>query len=283
MINIRILLLLSCLKVADSAWKATGNLRQIWATPVMEYRGLFSKEQLQQFSKEVQDKYADFLKEREDPSTPRRSIKPEAEHSSTPNDKDRMNEEFFNYQSRNPLSHPTLETIWQAFCFAVSKYVKESGLPDIEYQRPNAIGTALEWTKGGTPIRGKQYCWGSVQSRGMHHDIHTHPGAAVAGTIYLKVPDDGGALTLSDPRGPLPPFNYAYRIAPEDGLMVLFPATLPHGVHSTPGHLPRVSISCNFPGDWKKFTTSKVVWNETTWSHDMMSREEAMAARKNEL
>lgn len=90
-----------------------------------------------------------------------------------------------------------------------------------------------------------------------------------------------GALSLSDPRGPMPPFNYAYRILPEAGKFAIFPATVPHAVHSTPGERPRVSISCNHPGDWSKFTTSKVVWDESTWSHEMMSREEAEeAARK---
>lgn len=102
----------------------------------------------------------------------------------------------------------------------------------------------------------------------------------MAGTIYLEVPPDGGALSLSDPRGPMPPFNYAYRILPEAGKFVIFPATVPHAVHSTPGELPRVSISCNHPGDWQKYTTSKTVWGESEFSHEMMSREEAMAKKK---
>ena len=76
----------------------------------------------------------------------------------------------------------------------------------------------------------------------------------------------------------MPPFNYAFRILPEAGKYVIFPGTLPHAVHATPGERPRVSISCNHPGDWKKFTTGKVVYSESTWSHEMMSREEHMAA-----
>ena len=119
-----------------------------------------------------------------------------------------------------------------------------------------------------------------------HHDLHTHPGSALAGTLYLEVPNDGGALSLSDPRGPLPPFGYAYRVKPEVGKFVIFPATLPHMVHSTPGDEPRISISCNYPGDWKRYTTSKVVYAEKNWQHEMMSREEAMEMnenKKNEL
>jgi hypothetical protein len=110
--------------------------------------------------------------------------------------------------------------------------------------------------------------------------VHTHPGAALAGTIYLEIPFDGGALSLSDPRGPMPPFNHAYRILPRTGTFAIFPATVPHAVHSTPGEMPRVSISCNHPGDWTKLTTSKTVWGEITFTHEMMSPEEALAQRK---
>ena len=63
-------------------------------------------------------------------------------------------------------------------------------------------------------------------------------------------------------------------------MFVLFPATLPHGVHSTPGPVPRVSISCNFPGDWQKYTTAKTIVHESVWSHEMMTPEEAMEERK---
>jgi len=96
----------------------------------------------------------------------------------------------------------------------------------------------------------------------------------------LEVPSDGGALSLMDPRGPLNPFQYSYRILPENGKFAIFPATVPHSVHATPGEMPRVSISCNFPGDWVKFTTSKTVFGSSEWSHPMMSREEAEAEQK---
>merc|ERR1719162_2627282 len=95
----------------------------------------------------------------------------------------------------------------------------------------------------------------------MHHDVHLHPGAALAGTIYLSVPPDGGALSLTDPRGPMPPFNVPVRMLPKEGKWIIFPGTLPHGVHST-------------PGDWKKFASSANVAVDSTWSHEMMSHQE---------
>jgi len=264
---------------SEGKWNATGVIRNLWATPVMEYSGLFSEDQLTAFAKDVKTSWADFLEERADPNR-RRKVKTYAFGTSTPNDKDRINEEFFNYQSRNPLNQATLSTIWQAFIFACQKYVEETGLPPIEYQRETLQGGSLEWTKGGTPRLGKKYCWGSVQFGGTHHDTHTHPGSALAGTIYLEVPPDGGALSLSDPRGSLPPFQYAYRILPEAGKIVIFPGTLPHTVHSTPGEYPRISVSCNHPGDWQRFTNSKTIFSEKSWSHEMMGREESMKKQK---
>lgn len=262
---------------ATAKWNATGSVKKLWATPVMEYSGLFSRDQLQAFADDVKRSWSTFLKERSDPST-RRAIKSQAEGTSTPNDKDRINEEFFNYQNRHPVNAATLEIVWQAFCFAVNKFVEETGMPPIQYQRESlsAPGT-LEWTADKNPRRGHQYCWSSLQFGGTHHDVHTHPGSALAGTLYLEVPSDGGALSLSDPRGPMPPFGYAYRIQPEEGKFVIFPATVPHAVHATPGEMPRVSISCNYPGDWSKFTTGKTVFAETKFAHEMMSRKEAAA------
>ena len=232
------------------------------------------------FAADVKSSWADFLKERSDPSR-QRKIVAAADGTSTPNDKDRINEEFFNYQGRNPVNQVTLETVWQAFIFACNKFVEEGNFPPIEYQResPTNPGT-IEWTKEKSPRRGRQYCWSSVQFAGTHHDVHTHAGAALAGTLYLEVPPDGGALSLSDPRGPLPPFQYAYRILPEAGKFAIFPGTLPHAVHSTPGEMPRISISCNYPGEWGKYTRSKVIYAESNWTHPMMTREEAMVDQK---
>lgn len=266
---------------AEARWNATGVVRNLWATPVMEYTGLFSEEQLAAFATDVKTSWSNFLKERSIPDKKRAVVtKSQAFGTSTKNDKDKINEEFFNYQSRNPINAATLETVWQGFIFSCNKFIEETDIPPIEYQRETLAGGSIEWTTDKFPRRGNQYCWGSVQFGGTHHDIHTHPGSSLAGTLYLEVPPDGGALSLSDPRGPMPPFNYAYRVLPEAGKYVIFPATLPHAVHATPGEIPRVSISCNHPGDWKKFTTSQVVWGESTWSHEMMSREEHEAAAK---
>ena len=131
------------------------QVRNLWATPVMEYSGLFGEEQLQAFSADVKRCWSDFLIERNNPQT-RRGAKPLAFGTSTPNDKDKINEEFFNFQSRNPscVQYHTLETVWQAFVFACQQFVKEADLPPIEYQRETKEGGSLEWTTDPNPKRG---------------------------------------------------------------------------------------------------------------------------------
>jgi len=149
----------------------------------MEYSGLFSDEQLQAFADDVKSSWSAFLKERSDPRT-RRVAKPQAFGASTPSDKDRINEEFFNYQGRNPINQNTLEVVWQAFCFAVDKFLEETGIPPIEYQRESrTIPGTLEWTKDKGPQRGKQYCWSSLQF-----------GVSEMSDLFCEIPLKGSTL-----------------------------------------------------------------------------------------
>jgi hypothetical protein len=119
----------------------------------MEYDGLFSEEQLQAFATDVKQAWAEFLKQRD---TQKVKTVPQAFGTSTINDKDKINEEFFNYQGRHPINAATLETIWQAFVYACNKFIQETGIPPIEYQRETLAGGSIEWTKEPNPRRGRQ-------------------------------------------------------------------------------------------------------------------------------
>lgn len=142
---------------AEARWNATGTVRNLWATPIMEYSGLFSDEQLAAFATDVKTSWANFLKERSDPNRKQKVVtKSQAFGTSTKNDKDKINEEFFNYQSRNPINQATLETVWQGFVYACNRFVEETGLPPIEYQRETLAGGSIEWTTDKGPRRGNQ-------------------------------------------------------------------------------------------------------------------------------
>ena len=150
---ITIAILLS--SIVEARWNATGVVRNLWATPIMEYKGLFSDEQLAAFASDVKTSWATFLKHRSE-NKGKVVTKAQAYGTSTANDKDKINEEFFNYQSRNPINAATLETVWQGFVFACNKFVEETGMPPIEYQRETLTGGSIEWTKDKFPKRGNQ-------------------------------------------------------------------------------------------------------------------------------
>lgn len=142
---------------AEARWNATGVVRNLWATPVMEYTGLFSEEQLAAFATDVKTSWSNFLKERSIPDKKRAVVtKSQAFGTSTKNDKDKINEEFFNYQSRNPINAATLETVWQGFIFSCNKFIEETDIPPIEYQRETLAGGSIEWTTDKFPRRGNQ-------------------------------------------------------------------------------------------------------------------------------
>ncbi|CAH0366970.1 unnamed protein product [Pelagomonas calceolata] len=276
--------LTSTLRPARGEWQAKGKMEFLWATPVMEYDGLFNEEQLCMFAKDVLEAWDAFQA-----AGQKDRVTNPTDTAWTQADLDRYNEKFFAWQSVTPVPMRTLETVWQAFVFAVREYVKQAEMPPLLYQRPNDAGTAIEWTtidQHPNVQRGNGYCWAAVQANATHHDVHTHAGSSVAGTLYLSVPGDGGALSLNDPRGPMPPFDVTYRKAPRAGNLVIFPATLPHGVLPTFGSEPRISISCNHPGHWQNFTNGKVVFGEKTWETTMLTPEEhraRAAASKPEL
>ena len=258
--------------MATTEWTAKGTMRYLWATPVMEYADLFNEEQLCMFAQDVLLSWQTFLEAGEVAR-----VTSATETAWTDTDTDRYNEKFFAWQQASPVPSRTLDTVWAAFVHAAQMYVREADMAPLKYQRPNDAGTAIEWTTTARHpqiARGAGYCWGAVQGNATHHDVHTHAGASLAGTLYLSVPGDGGALSLNDPRGPMPPFDVTYRVKPREGNMVLFPATLPHGVLPTHGTQPRISISCNHPGHWQHFTNSKTVFLEKHFETTMLTPEE---------
>jgi uncharacterized protein (TIGR02466 family) len=100
--------------------------------------------------------------------------------------------------------------------------------------------------------------WANVNRRGAYNKVHLHPGATWSGVYYVDAGDpppperrESGRLSLLDPTtaaqmtfltGLLRP---SLEVAPEDGLMILFPSYLPHMVHPYHGERPRISIAFN--------------------------------------
>lgn len=109
--------------------------------------------------------------------------------------------------------------------------------------------------------------WANVNRTGHANQVHAHPGCVWSGTYYAddggigKDASLGGAFEIMDPRG-LTPAMYAPElaptltgcqsmggselIAPETGMLILFPAWLSHGVRPYRGRRTRISVAFNF-------------------------------------
>ena len=225
----------------------TATMKHLWSTPLLEWHNVVPESELSKFAQDVKDSYAAYLQEEEGKT----SASSKSNNSTTTTTCHRNNG-FFQYQQKYPVRSATMDLVWQVFLKAFDQYLIQAHIPPID------IGTSqLHWTK---------HCWAAVHHNGMFHEDHTHPRSALAGTLYLELPqnhnhknnhaNEPGALLLHDPRGPEPPFHRPYPIPPRVGTVVIFPSTLLHGVQPTDSEELRVSISCNHPGDWQRFTDS---------------------------
>lgn len=107
-------------------------------------------------------------------------------------------------------------------------------------------------------LRIRRAGWANVNRAGDYNSLHNHPQQHLAAVYYVKAPSFGGAgtpdglLELRDPR-PAAGFNghttlfsaYPVRLAPEPGMLVMFPAFVDHMVHPHHGADERISLAIN--------------------------------------
>jgi hypothetical protein len=91
----------------------------------------------------------------------------------------------------------------------------------------------------GDDERGWQL-WATVLRRGGYHVAHRHGDAEWSGVYYVAAGEAGrgGAITFA--RG-----LTSCTIAPQPGLLLLFPGTLLHSVAEYKGATPRISLAFN--------------------------------------
>jgi len=106
----------------------------------------------------------------------------------------------------------------------------------------------------GEEVKVQCEAWVNMHERGSYNAAHVHQGALLSGTFYLTVPEGSGNLVLRDPRPGvmLSPFrgtgvNNArhVQVAPQAGLLVIFPNWLEHEVAPHEADTPRVAIAMN--------------------------------------
>ncbi len=107
------------------------------------------------------------------------------------------------------------------------------------------------------------FAWYNTNRYGDHHAPHTHPGAYLSGTYYVRVPaapasveDPGarpGCISFYDPRtganmisiGPEQDARAAHVVCPSAGTLLMWPSPLQHFVHPNLSQEHRVTISFN--------------------------------------
>jgi len=120
-------------------------------------------------------------------------------------------------------------------------------------------------------IRWSLQAWANVNRFTDYHDYHNHPHAYLSGTYYVRIPSElekletrrdsrPGRLTLYDPRACAnmtaikgdPYIEPEYTVAPEAGMIVLWPAFVNHFVHPNLSKQPRLSVSFNVLLKWSE-------------------------------
>ncbi len=96
--------------------------------------------------------------------------------------------------------------------------------------------------------------WVNLHDRGGFNFLHVHEGSLLSGTFYLQVPPGSGKFVLRDPR---PGVVHGYvkgavangygdiKLAPSQGLLVLFPCWMEHFVEPHDSDEPRIAIAFN--------------------------------------
>jgi uncharacterized protein (TIGR02466 family) len=99
-------------------------------------------------------------------------------------------------------------------------------------------------------------CWAISNDKNAFNILHHHPNSILSGVYYVKVPENSGNIYFYDPRSGgqmlLPPFQQvtAWTVGkitykPTEGLFVIFPSWLWHGVEPNLLDEGRISLSFN--------------------------------------
>ena len=117
-------------------------------------------------------------------------------------------------------------------------------------------------------------CWVNIRPPGSSHPAHTHPNNYLSGTYYVQTPQGGDVIAFNDPRIITniiaPPITqhteYNARtvtVPVRAGMLVMFPAWLPHFVPPNQGDTERISISFDI-----MFTSFAEEMGKPKWKFD---------------
>jgi uncharacterized protein (TIGR02466 family) len=109
------------------------------------------------------------------------------------------------------------------------------------------------------PVRCGARAWAMIMRDGDYTILHYHGNAHWSASYYIDAGNadlaqhpESGLFVVTDPRGsirPIPGIEEAqasqFTIRPQTGRLVIFPAWLPHHVHTYRGTQPHITLACN--------------------------------------
>lgn len=98
--------------------------------------------------------------------------------------------------------------------------------------------------------------WVNINNRDNYNIRHTHIGSALSAVVYIQVDDYTGKIHFYNDDSPMkhypfrpPPkknyFRFEEEFIPYPGMLLVFPAWIPHSVDPSQSNLERISIAVN--------------------------------------
>jgi uncharacterized protein (TIGR02466 family) len=145
----------------------------------------------------------------------------------------RTNRHGWNSRDMAVLEQPGFAPLREAVHAGCASALREMGMPGVRFGLQS---------------------WVNLHDRGGFNFLHVHEGCLLSGSFYLQVPPGSGPFVFRDPRpgvvhgyvkGAVPNGYSDIRLAPEAGLLVLFPCWMEHFVEPHENDEPRIAIAFN--------------------------------------
>ncbi len=138
----------------------------------------------------------------------------------------------------------------------------------------DAVRSVLRFLRIGHDDFSITGCWANAYAPGAAHRMHTHPNNFLSGVYYLHTAEGADTINFHDPRPQTaiirPPVTaltgenadqVVMRVEP--GVLLLFPAYLPHSVDENRSATVRASLSFNVMFGGFAETLARPMWGES--------------------
>ena len=130
---------------------------------------------------------------------------------------------------------------------------------------------SIEAEHNGLTITG---CWANINPPDARHRAHTHPNNYLSGVYYVRAPQGGNHISITDPRVQRSVMQPRFKkdsvlnasvinLEVADGVMILFPSWLQHDVRRNASNEERVTIAFNLMLNDYLETVSPPIWKPT--------------------